>query len=103
VALLESNGTPRTLGWDGNEQIARLPHRAGESGYFEHPRVRDAFFDILESQGFGEIDATESGRRMYTDINRVLERVIRPTSRRAAMSDVTSPAPLVRNGARDGR
>ena len=45
----------------GNEQIARLPHRAGESGYFEHPRVRDAFFDILESQGFGEIDAAESG------------------------------------------
>jgi oligogalacturonide transport system substrate-binding protein len=80
VALLEAKGTPRTLGWDGNEQIALLPHHAGESGYFEHPRVRDAFFDILEAQGFGVIDAAESGRRMYTDINRVLGRVIRPPS-----------------------
>jgi oligogalacturonide transport system substrate-binding protein len=86
IALLQAQGTRHTLGWDGNEQIARLPHRAGESGYFEHPRVRDAFFDILEAQGFGEIDAAESGRRMYTDINRVLGRVIRPPS-----------------GARDGR
>ena len=80
VALIEAKGTPRTLGWDGNEQIALLPHSTGESGYFEHPRVRDAFFDILEAQGFGEIDTAESGRRMYTDINRVLQRVIRPTA-----------------------
>jgi oligogalacturonide transport system substrate-binding protein len=79
VALLEAKGTQRTLGWDGNEQIAALPHHAGESGYFEHPRVRDAFFDILEAQGFGEIDAAESGQRMYTDLNRVLQRVIRPS------------------------
>jgi oligogalacturonide transport system substrate-binding protein len=78
VALIKAKGTPRTLGWDGNEQIALLPHSTGESGYFEHPRVRDAFFDILEAQGFGEIDTAESGRRMYTDINRVLQRVIRP-------------------------
>jgi oligogalacturonide transport system substrate-binding protein len=91
VALLKAKGTPRTLGWDGNEQIALLPHRASESGYFEHPRVRDAFFDILEAQGFGEIDTAESGRRMYSDINRVLERVIRvapvspPNSQRAAL------------------
>jgi len=85
IATLEARGMPRTLGLEGNEQIAGLPHRAGESGYFEHPRVRDAFFDILESQGFGEIDATESGNRMLMDINRVLARVIRP------------------NGASDGR
>ncbi|HVY79463.1 MAG TPA: hypothetical protein VG994_00655, partial [Steroidobacteraceae bacterium] len=77
VALLKAQGTPRTLGWEGNEQIELLPHETGESGYFEHPRVRDAFFDILEAQGFGQIDAAESGRRMYTDINRVLQRVIR--------------------------
>jgi oligogalacturonide transport system substrate-binding protein len=83
VAFLKAKGLPRTLGWDGNEQIVLLPHRAGESGYFEHPRVRDAFFDILEAQGFGEIDATESGRRMHDDINRVLERVIRPSARSA--------------------
>jgi oligogalacturonide transport system substrate-binding protein len=81
VATLQKNGMPRTPGLEGNEQIALLPHRAGESGYFEHPRVRDAFFDILESQGFGEIDAEEAGRRMHTDINRVLARVIRPAPR----------------------
>lgn len=95
VSLLEAKGTPRTLGWDGNEQIATLPHRAGESGYFEHPRVRDAFFDILESQGFGEINAAESGRRMHTDINRILERVIRPAA--------SAQAAVARTGAGDGR
>jgi oligogalacturonide transport system substrate-binding protein len=92
VALLKSKGTPRTLGWEGNEQIALLPHSTGESGYFEHPRVRDAFFDILEAQGFGEIDAAESGRRMYTDINRVLQRVIRPPAMSAQLG----------SGGRDG-
>ena len=35
---------------------------------------------LLEAQGFGEIDTAESGRRMYTDINRVLGRVIRPAN-----------------------
>ncbi len=78
LATLQSHGLSRTLGWDGNEQVARLPHRAGESGYFEHPRVRDGFIDILEAQGFGEISAAEAGRRMHTDVNRILERVIRP-------------------------
>jgi oligogalacturonide transport system substrate-binding protein len=91
VSTLKAKGMPETLGLAGNEQIALLPHRAGESGYFEHPRVRDAFFDILESQGFGEIDSAESGRLMLTDINRVLERVIRPTPVR------------VTSGARDAR
>jgi oligogalacturonide transport system substrate-binding protein len=84
VETLERKGMPHTIGWEGNQQIATLPHRAGESGYFEHPRVRDAFFDILESQGFGEIDTAESGRRMYTDINHVLDRVIRPPPTREA-------------------
>ena len=78
VTTLQARGLQRTLGWDGNEQVARLPHRAGESGYFEHPRVRDGFIDILEAQGFGEISAVEAGRRMHTDVNRILERVIRP-------------------------
>jgi len=59
-------------------QVAGLPHRVGESGYFEHPRVRDGFIDIFESLGFGEIGAAEAGRRMHTDVNRILERVIRP-------------------------
>jgi oligogalacturonide transport system substrate-binding protein len=77
LATLQARGLERTLGWDGNEQVARLPHRAGESGYFEHPRVRDGFIDILEAQGFGEISAAEAGRRMHTDVNRILERVIR--------------------------
>jgi oligogalacturonide transport system substrate-binding protein len=78
VAVLEARGLSRTLGWDGNTQVATLPHRVGESGYFEHPRVRDGFIDIFESLGFGEISATEAGRRMYTDVNRILERVVRP-------------------------
>ena len=78
LATLQARGLQRTLGWDGNEQVARLPHHAGESGYFEHPRVRDGFIDILEAQGFGEIGAAEAGRRMHADVNRILERVIRP-------------------------
>ena len=78
VATLEARGLSRTLGWDGNTQVAALPHRVGESGYFEHPRVRDGFIDIFESLGFGEISAAEAGRRMYTDVNRILERVVRP-------------------------
>jgi oligogalacturonide transport system substrate-binding protein len=78
LTTLQAHGLQRTLGWDGNEQIAHLPHHAGESGYFEHPRVRDGFIDILEAQGFGEISATEAGRRMHSDVNRILERVIRP-------------------------
>ncbi|HEU4624039.1 MAG TPA: ABC transporter substrate-binding protein [Steroidobacteraceae bacterium] len=94
VALLKAQGTPRTLGWEGNEQIELLPHQTGESGYFEHPRVRDAFFDILEAQGFGQIDAAESGRRMYTDINRVLERVIRKPVDNA----IPAPAASLRSG-----
>ena len=80
VAVLQARGLARTLGWDGNEQVARLPHRAGESGYFEHPRVRDGFFDILESLGYGEIGTAEAGRRMHTDVNRILERVVRPAT-----------------------
>jgi oligogalacturonide transport system substrate-binding protein len=78
VAMLEARGLSRTLGWDGNLQVASLPHRVGESGYFEHPRVRDGFIDVLESLGFGEIGPAEAGRRMHTDVNRILERVIRP-------------------------
>ncbi len=78
VAALEAKGLSHTLGWDGNAQVTTLPHRVGESGYFEHPRVRDGFIDIFESLGFGEIDAAEAGRRMHTDVNRILERVIRP-------------------------
>jgi oligogalacturonide transport system substrate-binding protein len=78
VATLETRGLSRTLGWDGNTQVATLPHRVGESGYFEHPRVRDGFIDIFESLGFGQISAAEAGRRMYTDVNRILERVVRP-------------------------
>jgi oligogalacturonide transport system substrate-binding protein len=80
VAILEAKGVPHTLGWDGNAQIATLPHEVGESGYFEHPRVRDGFIDVFESLGFDRIDAPEAGRRMYTDVNRILERVIRPAS-----------------------
>ena len=78
IAVLEAKGLPHTLGWYGNAQIATLPHRVSESGYFEHPRVRDGFIDVFESLGFDRIDAPEAGRRMYTDVNRILERVIRP-------------------------
>ena len=78
VAVLEARGLSRTLGWDGNTQVATLPHRVGESGYFEHPRVRDGFIDIFESLGFGEIGVPEAGRRMHADVNRILERVVRP-------------------------
>ena len=78
VAILQAKGLPRTLGWEGNEQVATLPHRVTESGYFEHPRVRDGFIDVLESLGFGKIDVPEAGRRMHADVNRILERVIRP-------------------------
>jgi oligogalacturonide transport system substrate-binding protein len=77
VSTLEARGAKHSLGWDGNEQVARLPHGVGESGYFEHPRVRDGFIDALEAQGFGEMSARETGARMHGDINRILERVIR--------------------------
>jgi len=82
VATLEGKGLSHTLGWDGNTQVTALPHRVSESGYFEHPRVRDGFIDIFESLGFGEIGTTEAGRRMHTDVNRILERVIRPAEER---------------------
>ena len=77
VATLEARGAKHSLGWSGNEQVTQLPHRVGESGYFEHPRVRDGFIDALESLGFGEIGAREAGLRMHGDVNRILERVIR--------------------------
>jgi oligogalacturonide transport system substrate-binding protein len=77
VATLEARGAKHSLGWDGNEQVATLPHRVGESGYFEHPRVRDGFIDALEAQGFGKASVAETGARMHGDINRILQRVIR--------------------------
>jgi oligogalacturonide transport system substrate-binding protein len=77
VATLEALGAKHSLGWDGNEQVATLPHRVGESGYFEHPRVRDGFIDAFEAQGFGKAGVAETGARMHSDINRILQRVIR--------------------------
>jgi len=57
--------------------VRTLPNHIRESGFFEHPRVRDAFMDTLEMLGYQRLDAAAAGTRMYEDVNQILRRVIR--------------------------
>ena len=75
--VLGHDGVLRGLSWDGVQQVAGLPNAVRESGYFEHARVRDGFIDIFEELGYGRIDVAQAGVRLFEDMNRTLERVIR--------------------------
>lgn len=75
--VLGGDGLLRGLSWDGVQQVATLPNAVRESGYFEHARVRDGFIDIFEELGYGRIDVSRAGERLFEDMNRTLERVIR--------------------------
>ncbi|HWU50406.1 MAG TPA: hypothetical protein VN042_11050, partial [Asticcacaulis sp.] len=76
-ASLAADGAIDGLKADSETEMAKLPITLTESPWFEHPRVRDGFQDILEMQGYGVLSEQQAGRRMYDDINAILERVIR--------------------------
>jgi len=75
--ILGRDGALKGLGWDGTKQIESLPNSVRESGFFEHPRVRDGFIDIFEMLGYGQLTAEEAGARMYRDVGAILQRVMR--------------------------
>lgn len=77
LQVLHDSGSLKGLAWDGLQQIQRLPNRVRESGFFEHPRVRDGFIDTYEKLGYGRLGVEEAGRRMFEDVNAILRRVIR--------------------------
>lgn len=77
LGILENEGTLKGLAWDGLRQIQALPNRVRESGFFEHPRVRDGFIDTYERLGYGRLGVEEAGLRMFQDVNAILKRVIR--------------------------
>jgi oligogalacturonide transport system substrate-binding protein len=77
LRVLEGEGALKGLAWEGLQQIQRLPNRVRESGFFEHPRVRDGFIDTYERLGYGRLDVEAAGRRMFEDVNAILRRVIR--------------------------
>ncbi len=77
LKVLEGEGALKGLAWEGLQQIQRLPNRVRESGFFEHPRVRDGFIDTYERLGYGRLDVESAGRRMFEDVNAILRRVIR--------------------------
>lgn len=74
---LTEEGVMTGLKLDSERELARLPITVRESPWFEHPRVRDGFQDILEMQGYGVIDEQTASSRLYDDINAILGRVIR--------------------------
>jgi oligogalacturonide transport system substrate-binding protein len=74
---LTEDGVMTGLKLDSERQLAHLPITVRESPWFEHPRVRDGFQDILEMQGYGVIDEPTASARLYDDINAILGRVIR--------------------------
>ena len=74
---LSEDGMMTGLKLDSEAELARLPITVLESPWFEHPRVRDGFQDILEMQGYGVIDEQTASTRLYDDINAILARVIR--------------------------
>ncbi|MDI7776483.1 ABC transporter substrate-binding protein [Asticcacaulis sp. EMRT-3] len=76
-ATLAADGTITGLKADSEVELAKLPITVTESPWFEHPRVRDGFQDILEMQGYGVLSEKEAGQRLYDDINAILARVIR--------------------------
>lgn len=75
--VLAADGELTGLKQQSEEQIATLPIHVTESPWFEHPRVRDGFQDIFEMQGYGRLTEKEAGRRLYDDINGILQRVVR--------------------------
>lgn len=74
---LATAGELKGLSWEGLQQIQKLPNRVRESGFFEHPRVRDGFIDTYEMLGYGRLNAATAGLRMFEDVNAILRRVIR--------------------------
>jgi oligogalacturonide transport system substrate-binding protein len=74
---LRADGKLTGIAWQGTVQVSKLPNRIHESGFYEHPRVRDAFWDIFELLGYGRLSAAQAGTRMYEDVNQILRRVIR--------------------------
>jgi len=77
LKVLEGEGALKGLAWEGLRQIQGLPNRVRESGFFEHPRVRDGFIDTYERLGYGRLDVESAGLRMFEDVNAILRRVIR--------------------------
>jgi oligogalacturonide transport system substrate-binding protein len=77
LQTLAADGGLKGLSWEGLQQIEKLPNRVRESGFFEHPRVRDGFIDAYEMLGYGRLSVDEAGRRMFEDVNAILRRVIR--------------------------
>jgi len=77
LRVLEGEGALKGLAWEGLRQIQGLPNRVRESGFFEHPRVRDGFIDTYERLGYGRLDVESAGLRMFEEINAILRRVIR--------------------------
>ncbi len=74
---LRADGALQGLEAQGAAQARELAPGFRESGFFEHPRVRDAFIDVIELLAYGRIDAEEAGKRLHDDLNRILERTIR--------------------------
>jgi oligogalacturonide transport system substrate-binding protein len=77
LQTLAASGKLSGLSWQGTEQVRTLPNHIHESGFFEHPRVRDAFMEVFELLGYRRLDVATAGTRMYEDVNQILRRVIR--------------------------
>jgi len=77
LKVLEGESALKGLAWEGLQQIQGLPNRVRESGFFEHPRVRDGFIDTYERLGYGRLSVVGAGQRMFEDVNAILRRVIR--------------------------
>lgn len=77
LAALEAQGELQGLAWEGMQQIATLPNAVRESGWFEHPRFRDGFVDVMEELGYGRIGVEQAGGELYTDLNAILQRIMR--------------------------
>jgi oligogalacturonide transport system substrate-binding protein len=77
LQVLADAGQLTGIAWQGREQVRGLPNQVRESGFYEHPRVRDAFMDAFELLGYQRLDVPAAGARMYEDVNQILKRVIR--------------------------
>ena len=77
LKTLADDGKLTGIAWQGREQVRTLPNHIHESGFFEHPRVRDAFMEAFELLGYQRLDVAAAGTRMYEDVNQILRRVIR--------------------------
>jgi oligogalacturonide transport system substrate-binding protein len=77
LKALADDGKLTGIAWQGREQVRTLPNHIRESGFFEHPRVRDAFMEAFELLGYQRLGVSAAGTRMYEDVNQILRRVIR--------------------------